>query len=96
MPKFRKLPVVIEAVQVSDREPCPDWLGKAFSDETARPDRDTGAVLIDTLEGTMRADPGDWIIKGVNGEIYHFDRLEDAAAAYQKAAAEHHKEFARF
>jgi len=25
---------------------------------------------IETLEGTMRADPGDWIITGVNGECY--------------------------
>ena len=27
-------------------------------------------VFIETLEGTMRADPGDWIITGVNGEKY--------------------------
>ncbi|HRK69589.1 MAG TPA: hypothetical protein PKY73_18730 [Hyphomonas sp.] len=27
-------------------------------------------ILIDTLEGQMRADPGDWIIKGVKGEFY--------------------------
>ncbi|PRS47537.1 hypothetical protein [Bacillus sp. MZGC1] len=25
---------------------------------------------IETLEGTMKASPGDWIIKGVHGEIY--------------------------
>lgn len=27
-------------------------------------------ILIDTLEGQMRADPGDWIIRGVKGEFY--------------------------
>lgn len=27
-------------------------------------------IYIDTLEGVMRADCGDWIIKGVNGEFY--------------------------
>ena len=27
-------------------------------------------MYIETLEGTMRADPGDWIITGVNGEQY--------------------------
>jgi hypothetical protein len=27
-------------------------------------------VSIETLEGTMKANKGDWIIKGVNGEIY--------------------------
>ena len=29
-----------------------------------------GAVYIETLEGVMRADPGDWIIQGVKGEVY--------------------------
>lgn len=29
-----------------------------------------GSMLIDTLEGVMRADPGDWIIRGVKGELY--------------------------
>ena len=27
-------------------------------------------ILIPTLEGDIRAEPGDWIIKGVNGEFY--------------------------
>lgn len=27
-------------------------------------------ILIDTMEGTMRTDVGDWIIKGVAGEFY--------------------------
>jgi len=27
-------------------------------------------IFISTLEGEMRADPGDWIITGVNGERY--------------------------
>ena len=27
-------------------------------------------LFIETLEGTMKADPGDWIITGVNGEQY--------------------------
>lgn len=27
-------------------------------------------MVIHTLEGDMRADPGDWIITGVNGEQY--------------------------
>lgn len=29
-----------------------------------------GFMLIATLEGVMQAKPGDWIIKGVNGEFY--------------------------
>lgn len=73
MPKFRKIPVVIEAVRVSDREPAPLWLANAFAAKIAIPnpyDHGAGSVLIKTLEGEMRADPGDWIIQGVNGEIY--------------------------
>ena len=27
-------------------------------------------IFIETLEGTMKADVGDWIIKGVKGEYY--------------------------
>ncbi|MBU5327513.1 PGDYG domain-containing protein [Bacillus paralicheniformis] len=27
-------------------------------------------MYIETLEGTLKASPGDWIIKGVNGEVY--------------------------
>ena len=29
-----------------------------------------GGEVIETLEGTMTASPGDWIIRGVNGETY--------------------------
>jgi hypothetical protein len=29
-----------------------------------------GEIYLDTLEGTMRADVGDWVIKGVKGEFY--------------------------
>lgn len=29
-----------------------------------------GGLDIKTLEGTMRADVGDWIIQGVKGELY--------------------------
>jgi hypothetical protein len=29
-----------------------------------------GGVEIKTLEGTMVANPGDWIIRGVKGELY--------------------------
>lgn len=30
----------------------------------------TEHIAIETLEGTMRALPGDWIIRGVKGEFY--------------------------
>ncbi len=66
MPKFRKKPVVIEARQVpvggNTTDPSlAEWCGGSASSDH---------VLIKTLEGTMCADVGDWIIKGVKGEFY--------------------------
>lgn len=67
MPKFRKIPVVIEAIQ---------WLGHNFIeiDKFVTCKHETypaaGHVIIPTLEGDMIASEGDWIIKGVNGEFY--------------------------
>jgi hypothetical protein len=68
MPRFRKKPVVIEAVQ---------WTGRngadvnAFLSYPASDWRADGAdILIETLEGTMAARPGDYIIRGVQGEVY--------------------------
>jgi len=75
MPKFRKKPVVIEAIQFngSNKIECIE-----FTNQTAfaRSEKDiNGAVKfwvisIPTLEGDMIASPNDWIIKGVNGEFY--------------------------
>jgi hypothetical protein len=69
MPKFRKKPVVIEAVQITDAtfetpHPNPEHLAGVRYDPLQY------AAFIDTLEGTMRADVGDWIIRGVQGELY--------------------------
>jgi hypothetical protein len=69
--KFRKKPVVIEAMQL--REPntpvaVATWCRGRIA-EVGPMGHPTG-VLIDTLEGTMRADTGDWIIRGVQGEFY--------------------------
>lgn len=65
MRKFRKKPVVIEAVQ---------WLGNNHNEVTAFQggcaEYEGGKVVIQTLEGEMGADVGDWIIKGINGEFY--------------------------
>lgn len=70
MPQFRKKPVVIEAwLNRPDLGDCPKW----FTDELGKSIRGSGGMpiyFIKTLEGEMRADPGDWIIRGVKGEIY--------------------------
>lgn len=64
--KFRKKPVEIEAVQ---------WL-KAGDHPEVKIHTQGGDVFvngqhyIDTLEGKMLVTPGDWIIRGVKGELY--------------------------
>jgi hypothetical protein len=67
MPKFRKKPVVIEAMQYTGHNAM-DILAWAKTPEIS--EDFCGGIEIPTLEGTMRADVGDWIICGVKGEFY--------------------------
>lgn len=46
------------------------WLRAGGANFECANDAMGACILIDTLEGQMRADPGDWIIKGVKGEFY--------------------------
>jgi hypothetical protein len=69
--KFRKKPVVIEAVCLT-WENVPDmerWITSGASG-TYDPTGKLDGLQIVTLEGKMRANLGDWIIKGVQGEFY--------------------------
>lgn len=70
MAKFRKRPVEVEAVQFNGpfRNDAPTWLFEALGD--GRMAFTNYGLEIRTLEGRMIADSGDWIIKGVKGEIY--------------------------
>lgn len=85
--KYRKKPVVIEAVQFTgDDTLIFDFIG-VHRVEVA-PNASAGhvtvtAILIDTLEGTMRADVGDYIIRGVQGEFYPC-KPDIFAATYEK------------
>jgi len=65
--KFRKKPIVIEAVQVTG-----DNLEelRAFVPEHFRNNKVNEPLGIVTLEGVMNISKGDWIIKGINGEFY--------------------------
>jgi hypothetical protein len=75
MAKYRKKPVVIEAIQFNGLEDylkiC-EW--SKTSENTLSTDElfqfRTPIMLVNTLEGTMAANKGDYIIKGVNGEFY--------------------------
>lgn len=71
--KFRKKPVVIEAWQFEAVEfmPQPTWLHDAIvRGGVYFQGGETPYYTIKTLEGKMRANPGDWIIRGVKGELY--------------------------
>ena len=73
--KYRKKPVEIEAVQFISIDhgfnERPDWLNKAiYKDEKVKFFGTPNKLDIETLEGTMQASPGDFIIRGVNGEFY--------------------------
>ena len=72
MAQYRKKPVVIDAVRwwTGGQEAAPDWFKAALEDGRVRFGVLTRALLIETLEGTMEALPGDWIIQGIEGEIY--------------------------
>ena len=67
---FRKKPIAIRAIQWTGEHPLA-VLSFATGARLSR-DHVTDDLLIqiDTLEGTLTAQPGDWIIQGVNGEFY--------------------------
>lgn len=68
--KYRKKPVVIEAMQFNG-----EWSGDAteilsWMVSGGDWDKESSELKIHTLEGAITASKGDWIIKGVNGEFY--------------------------
>lgn len=79
--KYRKKPVVIDAVQLIDNDKSianavefvldidmdTSLIGKSATINKVREDK---GFYISTLEGEMKASFGDYIIKGVNGEFY--------------------------
>lgn len=73
MAKYRKKPVIIEAFRFC-HDFAPGWWVAAITrnDVSIYKDEDSGLLyaLINTLEGQHRADYGDYIIRGVKGEIY--------------------------
>ena len=70
MAKYRKKPVVIDAWQLTKENieaGIPDWID---TDQVSIFGEASAFVEIHTLEGTLHASYGDYIIKGVQGELY--------------------------
>lgn len=86
MAKYRKKPVIIEAFQMTkerrwDNSEWPEWLHRAWNKEPNEPGclfciDDPGMIgpgerlCITTLEGVHAVNFGDFIIQGVQGELY--------------------------
>lgn len=82
--KYKKKPVIIEAVQWKDGEisEVTDWIREGLNKLMPMPNqkpepKQIGAIMqmgdyihIATLEGEMFASDGDYIIRGVKGELY--------------------------
>ncbi len=88
MARFRKKPVIIEAVQYDEYahshfwfsedgwDDCPEWLQEAAEQEvfsfvaSGEEGFANDKGLLKTLEGVLTVSLGDWIIRGVQGELY--------------------------
>jgi hypothetical protein len=96
MPKFRKKPVIVDAVRVDNAnldelfrlmDSDPEHVRVLMQTHDGRITNWLACVEIETLEGTMRGDIGDWIITGVHGEHYPC-KPDIFAATYDPAEEE--------
>ncbi len=70
MAKYRKKPVAIDAIQWNGNLADLGPLGRWHNDITVEQPLIGNELTINTLEGDMTAQVGDWVIKGVKGELY--------------------------
>lgn len=74
MPKYRKKPLVIEAEQLT-QDNYDRALEFAFANSnktqvSVGADEGGQHLVLHTLEGALRVNPGEWIILGIHGELY--------------------------
>jgi len=74
MAKYRKKPAVIDAIQFQGFTDGPDYLPKYILDFVGESSgvliNRKGDLVIATLEGDMVVSKGDYIIRGILGELY--------------------------
>ena len=76
--RFRKKPIVIEAYEYAGRgngHPrykgnVPSWVSDGFESGVLRATNGTDPLVVVTAEGEMVLSSGDWLIRGVEGELY--------------------------
>ena len=83
--KYRKKPVIIEAMQFTQE--TKDMVFNFVTCNRYADWSDAGYPIlrIQTLEGEMIANSGDWIIKGIKGEFYPC-KPDIFAATYEEAS----------
>ena len=67
--QYRKKPITIEAFKYGHEKP-PEWFDVAIDADLIRFPVKGADIQVVTLEGPMNANAGDYIIKGVKGELY--------------------------
>lgn len=82
MAKYRKKPVIIDAFQydgdltgADGKCYVPDWVVEAYNRGviyygSSKGDKLPYELFIDTLEGTHHVSVGDYVVKGIKGELY--------------------------
>lgn len=74
MNNYRKLPVEVQAVQFGGSSTqmgaIKSWIAGNEYRAPHLVTADLRSFTIDTLEGAMTVSPGDWVVKGVEGEFY--------------------------
>lgn len=74
--KFRKKPVIVEAVKyagdgnLDPRGPVPAWMFSAFESKILMATNGGDPLVIKTSEGDLTVSVGDYIIRGVDGELF--------------------------
>lgn len=73
MAKYRKLPIEIEAIQMASADGdftlAPLWFQEARDQMRVFHESDD-VFVVETLEGAMKGLAGDYLVKGVEGELY--------------------------
>ena len=73
--RYQKRPIIIDAFQLTDEQrraggPFPDWALSALGMSTTEKIRNSERIYVNTPEGKMYVNAGDYIIRGVKGEVY--------------------------
>lgn len=86
---FRKKPITIQAMQFNGTpeggQAINEWMTLHGAVGMAGLENSGRELKIETLEGTMTASAGDWVIRGVQGEFYPC-KPDIFEQTYEKAA----------